>query len=116
MQAGENIITLFNASGWAPNILSVGISKTIAKPESPSETLPENPSENASETSTENKEEHQTEQTTQNTTDKKDETLSGSENTGDNSHTETHIVFLIISVAAMTAVILSRKKNKKNEI
>ncbi len=116
LQAGENIITLFNASGWAPNILSVGISKTIAKPESPSETLPENPSENASETSTENKEEHQTEQTTQNTTDKKDETLSGSENTGDNSHTETHIVFLIISVSAMTAIVLSGKKNKKNKI
>ena len=28
LQEGENTITLFNARGWAPNILSIGISKT----------------------------------------------------------------------------------------
>lgn len=120
LQAGKNTITLFNAAGWAPNILNIGVSKTTVSAENPSETTPENPSEtlpeNPSETSTENKEQNQPEQTTQNTINKKDETLSGSEKTGDNSNTETHITLLMVSATAMAAIVLSRKKNRKNEI
>ena len=119
LQAGENIITLFNADGWAPNILSVGISKTTVEPdesESPSETSPEDTSENPSETLTENKEQNSTEQTTQNVSEKKDETLSGSEKTGDTSNTGIYNILFIISAAVMAAVVLSRKKNSKNEI
>ena len=65
---------------------------------------------------TENKEQNSTEQTTQNVSEKKDETLSGSEKTGDTSNTGIYNILFIISVAVMAAVVLSRKKNSKNEI
>lgn len=42
LEKGENQITIFNAAGWAPNILDIGISKTRTDiPEETESTIPE---------------------------------------------------------------------------
>ena len=103
LMAGENTITLFNASGWAPNILSIGVSKTtidVKTPENPSETPTQNPPADEEENPSEPI-----------TSPDKNEVLDDSEKTGDNSNIMVYVMFLTVSMAVMAAVILSRKKN-----
>jgi len=111
LQAGENTITLFNASGWAPNIFSIGISKTTVEPseaEKPDESVQNTEESNSGDDIKENTVSNPESNTT---TTGENKTLGSSEKTGDSSNTVVYMMFFAISAAAMAGVILSRKKN-----
>lgn len=102
LKAGENKITLFNASGWAPNILCIGVSTITAEADAP-----EKPTEDVTETLGDD-----TAEETETKDDAGNKKNDGSPDTGDWFRGESVLVLLIVSAGV---ILLLTKRKKVND-